>query len=240
MIWAVVIILVVFLILALSIATYSGAQLKDIYEKYNAEPCYAKITGGQFALMVADKITGNKIKVVRTAGVLTDAYSTRSKTVVISDETCDTPSVAALTIVAHEFGHAMQDLTNSKKLKLNRTLTKATKILGYFMMPLALVGLFICLVFADLYFVGMIFIALSAIIFLVALLLKFLTIPLERDASHRGMKILKDLNVMEEDELKMAHELLRAALLTYIGDFLRAILWWTFLTRKTKMFWLEY
>ena len=59
MIWAVVIILVVFLILALSIATYSGAQLKETFEKYNAELCYAKITGGQFALMVADKITKN-------------------------------------------------------------------------------------------------------------------------------------------------------------------------------------
>ena len=236
MIWAVVIILVVFLILALSIATYSGAQLKDIYEKYNAEPCFAKITGGQFALMVAEKITGNKIRVVRTAGVLTDAYSTRSKTVVISDETCETASVASLTIVAHEFGHALQDLTNSKKLKLNRTLTKTTKILGYFMMPLALIGLFIALVFSDLYVVGIVLLALSAVIFLIALLLKFLTIPLERDASRKGMKILRDLKIMEEDELKMARELLRAALLTYIGDFLRAILWWTFLTRKTKMF----
>ena len=236
MIWAVVIILVVFLILALSIATYSGAQLKDIYEKYKAEPCFAKITGGQFALMVAEKITGNKIRVVRTAGVLTDAYSTRSKTVVISDETCETASVASLTIVAHEFGHALQDLTNSKKLKLNRTLTKTTKILGYFMMPLALIGLFIALVFSDLYVVGIVLLALSAVIFLIALLLKFLTIPLERDASRKGMKILRDLKIMEEDELKMARELLRAALLTYIGDFLRAILWWTFLTRKTKMF----
>ena len=78
---------------------------------------------------IPEKITGNKIRVVRTAGVLTDAYSTRSKTVVISDETCETASVASLTIVAHEFGHALQDLTNSKKLKLNRTLTKTTKIL---------------------------------------------------------------------------------------------------------------
>ena len=236
MIWAVVIILVVFLILALSIATYSGAQLKETFEKYNAELCYAKITGGQFALMVADKITKNKIKVVRTAGVLTDGYSTRSKAVVISDETCDKASVAALTIVAHEFGHAMQDLTNSKKLKLNRTLTKVTKILGYFMIPLALVGLFICLVAPNIYVVGIILLALAIVIFLVALLLKFLTIPLERDASRRGMKILRDLQIMREDELKMARELLRAALLTYIGDFLRAILWWTFLTKKTKMF----
>lgn len=236
MIWVVMGVIVLFLILALSIATYSGAQLQDTYERYSHEPCYAKITGGQFALMVAEKITHNRIKVARTAGVLTDAYSTRAKTVVISDETCDTASVAALTIVAHEFGHALQDLNNSKKFRLNIILMKVTRWLGYFMMPLALVGLFILLVFQDLYVVGIILLALSALIFLVALLLKFLSIPLERDASHRGLKILKEMNVMEEDELKMAQELLRSALLTYIGDFLRAILWWTFLTRRSKMF----
>lgn len=236
MIWVIIGVIVLFLILALSIATYSGAQLQDTYEVYNNELCSSKLTGGQFALMVADKITNGKIKVARTAGVMTDAYSSKAKTVVISDETCDTPSVAALAIVAHEFGHALQDLNNTKKFKLNITLMKLTRHMGYLMFPLALIGLFLLLVFSDLYVVGIILLALSALIFLIALSLKFFSIPLERDASHRGLKILKDMEVLNEDELKMAHELLRSALLTYVGDFLRAILWWTFLTKRAKMF----
>lgn len=236
MIWVIIGVIVLFLILALSIATYSGTQLQETYEKYNHELCYSKLTGGEFALMVANNVTNGKIKVARTAGVLTDAYSSRAKTVVISDETCDTASVASLTIVAHEFGHALQDLNNSKKFKLNIILMKLTRNMGYFMMPLALVGLFLMLAFSELYVVGIILLALSALIFLLALALKFFSIPLERDASHRGLKLLKDLEVLDENELKMAHELLRSALLTYVGDFLRAILWWTFLTRRSKMF----
>ena len=138
--------------------------------------------------------------------------------------------------MAHEFGHALQDLNNTKKFKLNIILMRLTRHMGYFMFPLALVGLFLLLVFSDLYVVGIILLALSALIFLIALSLKFFSIPLERDASHRGLKILKDMEVLDEDELKMAHELLRSALLTYVGDFLRAILWWTFLTKRAKMF----
>jgi Zn-dependent membrane protease YugP len=63
-----------------------------------------------------------------------------------------------------------------------------------------------------------------------------LTIPVERDASKRGIDILKKMEVLDDDEMLMAKDLLKTALLTYIGDFLRAILWWTFLTRKTKLF----
>lgn len=236
MIWIIIGIVILFLILALSVATYSGAQLQDTFERYNNEPCSAKITGGQFALMVSNALTNNKIKVARTKGIMTDAYSSRAKTVVISDASCDTASIAALTIVSHEFGHALQDLNNSKKFKRNILLMKITKHLGFLMMPLAIVGIFIMLVFSELFYVGLLLLILSGIIFLLALLLKFLSIPLERDASQRGLKILQDLEIMNEDELKMANELLRSALLTYIGDFLRAILWWTFLTRRSKLF----
>lgn len=235
-IWVIIAVLAIFLILALAVANYSGAQLLEIYEKYNNELCYSKITGGQFALMLANQLTKGQIKVARTTGVMTDAYSSRAKTVVISDETCDTASVAALTIVSHEFGHAIQHLNNSNKFKLNIKLTKVTRYLGYLMMPCALVGIFLVLVFPAISLVGYILLGASALIFLTAVSLKLLTIPLEKDASKKGISILKQFDVLDENELKMAKELLRAALMTYVGDFLRAILWWTFLVKKTKLF----
>ena len=236
MIWFIVGIIIVFLLVALPIANYSNSQLFATYEKYNNVPCYAKITGGQFALKISNEIFNGKISVARTKGVLTDAYSSRAKTVVLSDETCETASVASLTVVSHEFGHAMQHMQNSKKFKLNIKLMKATRYLGYFMMPLAVIGLFIVFVFPKITFVGFIFLALSGCILLTAILLKAVSIPLEKDASKRGLKLLKDLQILETDEMAMAKDLLNAALLTYIGDFFRAILWWTFLTKKSKLF----
>ena len=120
MIFVILGIFVVFLAVALGIATYANAQLQDTFEKYNHVPCNKKITGGQFALHITNTLFESRIQVGRTKGYLNDGYSSKSKMVVLSEATCDVASVAALTVVAHEFGHASQDLTNSKKLRLNK------------------------------------------------------------------------------------------------------------------------
>lgn len=228
-------VLILFLILALAIAGFSGAQLEETFNKYNRIPCNKKITGGEFALSITNNYLDGKIKVFRTGGYLKDAYSTRSKAVVLSDSTCDVASVAALTVVAHEFGHAMQDLNDSKKFKLNRGLTKMVRFVGFFMLPLAFLGIFICLVSNDVV-LGLSLLGASLLIFLLAIVLKLISIPLERDASKRGLMILEKTETFDENELMMAKDLLKAALLTYVGDFLRSILWWTFLTRNTRLF----
>ncbi len=236
MIYILIGIVILFLIFALAIATYSGVQLEDTFNEYNKIPCSKKVTGGQFALFVSNEVLNGQINVVRTNGFLTDAYSSRSKAVVLSDSTCDVASVAALTVVAHEYGHAMQDLNHSKRFKLNKAIGKAVKILGFFMFPLAVLGIFMCLIFPLNYVIGFSLLGASLGIFLLAIILKFITIPLEKDASKQGLKLLEKTGTFNEDELVMAKSLLKAALLTYIGDFLRAILWWTFLTKKTKLF----
>jgi hypothetical protein len=236
MIYIIIGMVVLFLIVGLAIATYSGAQLEDTFNKYDRVLCNRKITGGQFALAISNNLLEGKINVVRTSGFLTDAYSSRSKAVVLSDSTCDVASVAALTVVAHEFGHASQDLSSNRAFNRNKALTKAVKGLGFFMFPLVVLGIFLCFVIPNNLAIGFSFLGISLAIFLLALSLKFLTIPVERDASKRGIDILKKMEVLDDDEMLMAKDLLKTALLTYIGDFLRAILWWTFLTRKTKLF----
>lgn len=236
MIYVIVGVIVVFLLFALAIATYANAQLEDTFEKYNRIPCNAKITGGQFALRLTNTQFASRINVGRTKGYLNDGYSSKSKIVVLSEATCDVASVGALTVVAHEFGHASQDLTNSKKFNFNKSLTRVVKILGYFMFPLIVVGIFMCFIFAEKLAIGFSILGAALVIFLLALALKFATIPVERDASKRAIKLLEQTETFDNEELAMAKDLLRAALLTYIGDFLRAILWWTFLTKKSKLF----
>ena len=236
MVYILIGVVILFLLFALAIATYSNAQLEDTFEKYNHVPCNKKITGGQFALFLTNNVFGSRIMVGRTKGYLTDGYSTKSRMVVLSEATCDSATVAALTVVSHEFGHASQHLMASKKLSINRTMSKVVKIVGYFMFPFAVIGLFLFLLFPDLYYIGLAFLILALAIFLFALIVKLSLIPLEKDASKRGLDLLKRTETFDDEEMAMAKDLLKAALLTYVGDFLRSILWWTFLTRKSKLF----
>lgn len=236
MIYIVIGVVILFLIFGLAIATYSGAQLEEAFNNYDKVRSSKNMTGGEFALLVTNSMLNSKIRVVRTKGHLTDAYSSKSKAVILSDSTCDVASVAALTIVSHEFGHALQDLNNSKKFNLGKGLSKTVSVLGFFMFPLLVSGIFLVLIMPHSIGIGISLLAAGLLIFILALSFKLLLIPIEKDASNRGLELLKKMEVFNEDELLMAEDLLKAALLTYIGDFLRVILWWTFLTRKPKLF----
>lgn len=236
MIYIIIGILVLFLILGLAIATYSGAQLEDTFNAYDKVRANKNITGGEFALFISNKLLNGKIKVVRTDGYLTDGYISKSKTVVLSESTCNVASVAALTVVSHEFGHALQDLNNSKRFNLGKKLGKTVRILGFFMFPLIILGIFLFFIIPQNIEIGISLMGIGGGIFLLALLFKLITIPIERDASKRGIELLKKTGILDSEELLMAKDLLKTALLTYVGDFLRVVLWWTFLSRKAKLF----
>ena len=47
---------------------------------------------------------------------------------------------------------------------------------------------------------------------------------------------LKKYDVMSEEQIKKANKLLKYAKQTYIASFLSSMLFWTFMTRKTKIF----
>lgn len=236
MIYIVIGIMILFLIFGLAIATYSGAQLEDTFNTYDKVRSSKNITGGEFALFISNNLLGGKINVVRTEGYLTDAYSSRSKTVILSESTCNISSVAALTVVAHEFGHALQDLNHSKRFKLGKNLGKSIRVLGFFMFPFIILGIFLFFIIPQNIEIGLSLIGVGVAIFLLVLSFKLITIPIERDASKKGLELLILTKTLNDEELSMAKDLLKAALLTYIGDFLRAVLWWTFLSRKTKLF----
>ena len=236
MIYVIIGILVVLLVVGLAVATYSSSQLVETFEKYNRVPCYKKTTGGQFALELTNNLFGGRIAVGRTKGYLNDGYSSKSKMVVLSETTCDSSSVAALTIVAHEFGHASQDLSGLRKFKANKFFSKLTKVLGYLMFPLAIVGLFLCLIMSENLVIGFSLLGVAFAILVLCIVVKLALIPLEKDASKRGIDLLIKTEALYGEELDMAKDLLKAALLTYVGDFLRSILWWTFLTKRTKYF----
>ena len=71
-------------------------------------------------------------------------------------------------------------------------------------------------------------------IFLLALFIKLRTISIEKDASKKAIILLQDY--LNEKELKESKKFLNDAKLTYWADFLRIFLWWSGMSRKTKLF----
>lgn len=224
------------LIVCLSIASFADSQLLEVFKETNNVMSSSFIVASDFALMASNAFLNGNVKVGRKQGFLTDAYSPRQKTIFLSDQVYNNSSVAALAVAGHEMGHALQDKQKPQVLAKRTRLSKISKILGYFMFPITLLGIFFLIFFNENLVLCLSCFALALFFFCFALFVKLLTISIEKEASNNAIEMLKKLNVLEEDEIKKAKALLKAALLTYIADFLRSVLGWTLLTRKTKIF----
>lgn len=224
------------LIFCLSIATYADSQLLEVFKKTNNVMSSSFTVASDFASMSSKAFLNGEVKVEKKQGFLTDAYSPKQKTIFLSEQIYSNSSVAALAIAGHEMGHALQNFFKPKVLLKKTKLSRISKILGYFTFPIFLLGIFFLIFLHENLVLCLSCFILALIFFCFALFVKLLTISIEKEASKNAIDMLKKLRVLEDDEIKKAKLLLNAALLTYVADFLRSILSWTLLTRKTKIF----
>jgi Zn-dependent membrane protease YugP len=158
----------------------------------------------------------SRIKLARTPGQMTDHYDPRSHTVRASDGVATQPSVASMAIVAHELGHAQQHENNSALITMRNFLIPAVN----FSSPLAYLCIFVGFLFnlAGLVGLGIFFYAIMVLFTLV-------TLPVEFDASRRGLKLLDKSGLMRtEADAKGSQQVLRAAALTYVAAAVTAVL----------------
>ena len=217
--------------MCLAIANFAGGSYYEKFKKMNnirIDSAYGILN---FFNYINFHYFDGKIVIYRNKEDFSDAYS--QGRLFLSPTTLTTDSLASYCIIAHECGHALQDKT-SKKLKHMAILRRTGRIIGVFLFPLLIAGI-ICLFFGGIYFyIGLGLAGGSLLIFLLAILLKFLTIRIEKDASKNAMVFLKE--VMTPKELKLCKKFLRSTLLTYWSDLFRSLLGWTFLTKRSNLF----
>jgi Zn-dependent membrane protease YugP len=177
-------------------------------EEYEAKR--AQLVKAQGNVVVSD------IKLARTPGQMTDHYDPRSHTVRMSDGVATRSSVAAMAIVAHELGHAQQHENNSFLITMRNLLVPAVN----FSSPLA----YVCIFFGFLFnLAGLV--ALGIFFYAVMVLFTFVTLPVEFDASRRGLQLLDRSGLMQADtDRRGSRQVLRAAALTYVAAAVTAVL----------------
>jgi Zn-dependent membrane protease YugP len=184
------------------------------YNKYSKISAGTNITGVEAARIIKQQ-SNFPVEIHTTEGRLGDHFDPRNNTVNISADNITSDSVANIAVVAHEFGHVDQKFSSSFIFKLRS-----------FMVPVVNIGSNLGYI---LFFIGLIINALNLaqlglILFASTTLFALVTLPVEFDASNRGMKFIKEYNLIEEDRQDGARKVLSAAALTYIAGFLTSIL----------------
>ena len=206
-----IIIMVVFAILSYSIQY----KLKSKFKKYSQIALHRPMTGREAAeKMLADNGIYD-VQVISVAGQLTDHYNPGNKTVNLSDQVYNGRSAAAVAIAAHEVGHAVQHAKSYAFLQLRSALVPiqnvSAQIMNFIFMAM-LFGAFFLQGFLSPQLALMIIVACYSVFTLFA----FVTLPVEFDASKRGLAWMTTSGVANSQEQEMAKDALKWAAMTYV------------------------
>jgi hypothetical protein len=203
------------LIPAILLALYAQARVQGTYARFSKVASSRGYTGAQLARYILDDHRLREVKIEPVAGNLSDHYDPRTKKLALSEVVYQSNSVAALGIVAHEVGHALQDANSYAPLKLRNSIVPAANFGSGLAFPLFFVGLIAGMPF--LMDIGIIFFAL-------AVAFSVITLPVELNASRRAIRILSDGRYLTEKEIPLAKKVLSAAALTYVAATAMAVL----------------
>lgn len=193
------------------------AQLlvKGAYSSQSKVSAGSNLTGRQAAELINNN-EGFGVDFIETPGQLNDYYDPRKHVVNISSDNSTNTSVANIAIVAHEFGHVQQKASGSAMFRFRSFLVPVVQFGGNFGMILVLIGLGIGASAVGLVNVGL-------VLFASTTLFSFITLPIEIDASRRGMKLIEKYNLVDKQHLGGAKSVLTAAALTYFAALISSI-----------------
>ena len=205
----------ILILIGLGISLLAQHGINAAFNKYSKVPVSSGLSGAQAASRFLNGNGLYDIKIMRVSGSLTDNYNPGNKTLNLSETVCQVPSVSAVSVAAHECGHALQDAEGYAALRLRSALVPVASFGSQVSWILFFVGLSIGLM--GLAKVGI-------ICFLAVLAFQLVTLPVEINASRRGLRMLTEYGVITEEELPAARKVLRSAALTYVAAVLASLL----------------
>jgi Zn-dependent membrane protease YugP len=198
----------IFLAPALLLAFYAQMKVRSAYARYTRQANQRRLTGLDAARIILGPEGLYDVSIEGTPGELTDHYDPRSKTLRLSAGVARQPSIASLAVVAHEIGHALQDHHGYAPLKLRGAIVPAVQVSAWVAPVLFFIGLLFGV--TGLAWLGVIMFSLGAVFALI-------TLPVEYDASRRGLRLLQAYQLVDGRELQGAKAVLDAAALTYVA-----------------------
>ncbi|MBR4271042.1 MAG: zinc metallopeptidase [Clostridia bacterium] len=208
------------------LAIWAQFKVTSTYNKTRTYmPTSTDKTADVIAREILDKNGLHNIELTHVDGELTDHYHPKKGYIALSDASYGQHSIAAISIAAHEVGHAIQRKEGHFATRLREFLVPFMRISDVLLWPLVVIGLIFNIGASFNSLIGNIFMWSGVAFFGLAALFSLVTLPTELDASKRALQQLeKGGYLLTKEELSDAKSMLTAAALTYIASLLVAIL----------------
>jgi Zn-dependent membrane protease YugP len=225
---------IIVILLVIAAAVFGpGLWVQRVLKRYSHPADRYSGTGAQLARHLLDKHGLATVTVEKTPDG--DHYDPEKKAVRLTADKFDGRSLTAITVAAHEVGHAIQDHDGYAPLKIRTRLIRATRNVERLGAGILMVSPFIgALTRAP--GLGIVMFAAGLLTLGTSTLVHFATLPTEFDASFaRALPMLDKYGVLKAIDRPHARRLLRAAALTYVAASLMSLLniarWWAILRR---------
>ena len=202
-------------ILGIIIVTYAQSRINNSYKKYRKKSNNLKISGVEVARKILDSNGLDNVHVVEVKGELSDHYDPSSKVVRLSHDIFHGETIAAISVAAHECGHAIQDKEQYMPMRIRSMLVPIVNFITY-------IGYFVSIISLLAGITG--YLKVGIIMILATLIFQLITLPVEFDASKRALVELEKLNLVDSKEKNDAREMLASAALTYVASFVNTVL----------------
>jgi Zn-dependent membrane protease YugP len=183
--------------------------LKSKFAKYSQTALQSNFSGQEVAEMMLRDNGIFDVKVISVEGQLTDHYDPSKKTVNLSHEVYYGRNAAAVAVAAHEVGHAVQHATAYTWLNFRSAMVPMLTVTSRYMSWIILAGIFMMNV-------SMIPLGVGVALFALTTLFSFITLPVEFDASARGLKYISSRGVVTSSEYALSKDALHWAAMTYV------------------------
>lgn len=198
------------------ICIWASAKVNSAMSKYHRVRNRSGITGAEAATRILQYQGIMDVKVECLSQGRGDHYDPRSKTVRLSPENYHNASVTAVSVAAHECGHAMQHQESYGFLKLRTSLVPFANIASNLGFPLILVGVLLSW--------NQVLIEVGIWAFSIGVLFQLVTLPVEFNASKRALEVVTSYGILNQEEYTGSKKVLSAAAFTYVAAAASAIL----------------
>jgi Zn-dependent membrane protease YugP len=224
--------ILLFILLLLGVIIGPGLWVSAVMQRYHLPRDRYDRTGGETARALLDAMgLGHVVTEATDRG---DHYDPIQKAVRLAPENFRGSSLTALTVAAHEVGHAIQDASGFQPLHWRTRLVHWVAPVERVGAGMLMLAPFVALTPARI--VGVLGFLAGLATLGAGIVVHALTLPTEFDASFgRALPLIREQGILRKEDIPRARKLLTAAALTYVSQALQSLLniarWWAILRR---------
>jgi uncharacterized protein len=205
---------IILFLVPLAIGLWAQHRVKSTFARNLQVPVSHGLTGAEVARRVLDANGLDQVPIEEVQGTLSDHYDPRNRSLHLSSEVYSGRSISSTAVSAHEVGHAIQHESAYAFFRVRSAMFPAVQFASSIWMLFLIGGLILGVL--QFFFIAI-------VLYSIAVLFQFVTLPVEFDASRRAKRQLYDMGLVASTEAGGVQSVLRAAAWTYVAGALAAV-----------------